>query len=211
MCVERGELSIRRAAEAYDVPKSTLHDRLSGRVRVGAKSGPSRYLTDYEEGELVNFLIGCSKIGYSCSRKQVLAMVQQIVKEKGAADSVTLGWWSCFRKCHPELTLRISEPLAQVRAVSTSPEVLERYYDMLEATLVSNDLLDKPCQIFNCDETGMPLSPHPPRVIAPKGAKHPAAITSGDRSQITVLAYCSAGGYVIPPFVIFDRKTLKPV
>ena len=81
---------------------------------------------------------------------------------------------------------------------------------MLEATLISNDLLDKPCQIFNCDETGMPLSPHPPHVIAPKGAKHPAAVTSGDRSQITVLACCSAGGYVIPPFVIFGRKTLKP-
>ena len=74
----------------------------------------------------------------------------------------------------------------------------------------SNELMDKPCQIFNCDETGMPLAPHPPRVVTMKGVKHSVSITSGEKSQITVLACCSAGGYAIPPFVIFDRKTLKP-
>ena len=70
--------------------------------------------------------------------------------------------------------------------------------------------MEKPCQIFNCDESGLPLTPHPPQVVVPKGVKHPIAISTGDRSQMTVLACCSAGGYVIPPFVIFDRKTLKP-
>ena len=54
------------------------------------------------------------------------------------------------------------------------------------------------------------LSPHPLCVVAQRGTRHPVAVSSGDRSQITVLACCSAGGYVIPPFVIFDRKTLKP-
>ena len=81
------------------------------------------------------------------------------------------------------------------------------YFDLLEETLLSNELIDKPCQIFNCDETGMPLSPHPPKM---EGVRHPIAATSGDKSQITVHACCSAGGYVIPPFVIFERKTLKP-
>ena len=68
--------------------------------------------------------------------------------------------------------------------------------------------MEKPCQIFNCDESGLPLTPHPPKVVVPKGVKHPIAISTGDRSQMTVLACCSAGGYVIPP--LFDRKTLKP-
>ena len=34
-------LSIRRAAEDYGVPRSTLGDRVSGRVLPGAVSGPS--------------------------------------------------------------------------------------------------------------------------------------------------------------------------
>ena len=43
-----------------------------------------------------------------------------------------------------------------------------------------------------------------------KGVKHSTSITTGDKTQITTLACCSAAGYVIPSLVVFDRKTLKP-
>ena len=43
------ELTIRRAAETYAAPKSTLADRVSGHVKPGSHSGPERYLTDEEE------------------------------------------------------------------------------------------------------------------------------------------------------------------
>ena len=48
---------MRRAAEEYQVPRSTLYDRVSGKVQFGAKSGSTRYLNDQEESELVNFLL----------------------------------------------------------------------------------------------------------------------------------------------------------
>lgn len=57
--------------------------------------------------------------------------------------------------------------------------------------------MDKPCQIFNCDETGMPLSPQPTKVVTAKEERHPYSIKSGDKSQVTVLVRCSAGGYPI--------------
>ncbi len=72
--------------------------------------------------------------------------------------SVTLVLSVSFRKRHPELTLPVSEPLALVRAASVSPEVLDKYYDILDA-LRSNELIDEPCQIFNSDGTSMPLAP----------------------------------------------------
>ena len=55
--------TIRRAAEEFGVPKSTLYDRVSGHVAFEARSGPPRYLNDQEEKQLVNFLIGCAKVG----------------------------------------------------------------------------------------------------------------------------------------------------
>ena len=51
-------MSIRRAAEEYGVPRSTLSDRASGKVQAGAKSGPCKYLNTTEEVELANFLSG---------------------------------------------------------------------------------------------------------------------------------------------------------
>ena len=55
----------------------------------------------------------------------------------------------------------------------------------------------------------MPLTQKPPRVVTSVGQKHPYTITSGDKSQITVMACASASGYSIPPMVIFDRKHLQ--
>ena len=49
-------MSIRRASEEYEIPKSTIQDHVSGKVAFNSKSGPSRYLSDEEEEELVRFL-----------------------------------------------------------------------------------------------------------------------------------------------------------
>ena len=45
--------TVRRAALEHNVPKLTLHDRVSGKVLQGAVGGAPRYLDDEEEEELV--------------------------------------------------------------------------------------------------------------------------------------------------------------
>ena len=208
--VEEG-LSVRRAAEAHGVPKSTLQDRVSGRVPFGKKSGPSKFLSDEEEFELVNFICGCAAVGYAKSKQQIIALVRNIVSSKGMEGAiVTDGWWTSFKKRHGQLTVRAAEPLSYFRAVSTSPQIISRYFDLLEQTLIDNDLMNAPTQIFNMDETGMPLDPHPSKVVTVRGVKHAMSVTTGCKAQITVVSVCSAAGYVLPPMVIFDRKTLKP-
>jgi hypothetical protein len=81
---------------------------------------------------------------------------------------------------------------------------------LLEKTLIENDLMERPSQIFNCDETGLSLDHTPSRVIAIKGQKHPRAVTSGKKKPITILACSNATGYVLPPLVLLSRKTLNP-
>ena len=208
--VEHGE-SLRSASEQYSVPRATLHDHITGRVQFGARSGPKPYLTTEEEGELASFVLRCAKIGYPYTMKQILGLVQQVIDKKGIADAkVSTGWWERFSRRHPELTLRCAAPLSYARAMATDHSVIEKYYDMLEHALRSNGIFDKPGNIFNCDESGMPLCPKPPKIIDKVGAKNPNYLTGNTKSQITVLACVSAAGYAIPPFVIFDRKTLNP-
>ena len=201
--------SVRRAAEQFGIPKSTLHDHLAGKVVAIGHSGPPKYLTDEEEEELEEFLAGCASVGFARSRQQVLELVQEVVNRKGHTVRVSHGWWDSFRQRHPNLTLRTASPLSYARVMGSDPAVIGKYFDLLERTLSDNHLLDKPSQIFNLDETGMPLNPSPPHIVATRGMKNPSAIGSGDKSQITVLACCSASGYVLPPFVILDRLTLK--
>lgn len=159
------------SAEQYCVPKSTLHDHLSGRVQSGASSGPPRYLTDEEEMELVDFLTGCVSVGYAQSRSDVIQLVQKVVARKGMHSTVTHGWWDSFKRRQKCLTLRTAAPLSYARAIASNTEVIQKYYGVLERTLVDDDVMNKPAQIFNLDETGMPLDP-----IAKRGKNHPSAI-----------------------------------
>lgn len=123
--------------------------------------------------------------------------------------SITKGWWASFNKRHPQLTVRAPEKLAYARAIAVNQEIIDHYYDLLEATLSQNRILNKPMQIFNCDESGFPLEHKPEKVIALKGMRQINTHTSGEKAQITVLACASACGYVMPPMVIYDRKNLK--
>ena len=50
--VEQREMTIRRAAICYGIAPSTLHDRISGKVKDGATWGVVPYLTKQEEEEL---------------------------------------------------------------------------------------------------------------------------------------------------------------
>ena len=206
MAVEKGE-SVRRAAEMFNVPKSTLHDHVTGKVMFGARSGPDPYLSMEEEEELASFLVETAKIGYPHTKKQLLFLVQQILDSKGIDTTVTNGWWERFCQRHPDMTLRVAVPFSFARAMATDTEVLNRYFDMLEECLRENGIFNKPSSIFNCDECGFPLNPKCFKVV---GSKNPSHITGGDKSQVTVLACASASGYAIPPFVIFDRMKLNP-
>lgn len=93
--VDKGE-SIRSAALRFSVARSTLHDRVSGKVKEGSKRGPPTYLTIEEEEELASFLLRCADIGYAHSLPQVLALVQNIIDSKGIDKAITRGWWQKF-------------------------------------------------------------------------------------------------------------------
>ena len=202
------DVSIRTAAEIYRVPKSTLGDRISGRVLPGKTSGPARYLSQREEEELVTFLCRTSSIGYGRCRKEVISLVERILLARGERKKVTSGWWQKFLKRHPQLTLRTPAALSYSRVHAADQDSINAYFDILEETLEENDLVSQPCRIFNVDETGLSLNPAPLKTVHVKGQKNPSQCSSGNRGQITVVGCVSAGGQIIPPMVIWNRKTV---
>ena len=203
-------ISVRRAAADYNIPKSTIYDRLSGKVIPGAVCGAPRYLTDKGEEELESFLIGCAQIGFGKTRSDVILLVQKLLQSRGMQKDVSSGWWESFLRRHPNVTLRTPVCLSKARAMATNQEVIDQYFDILEDALEENDLLDKPCQIYNLDETGIPLDPKPLKVVTHRGVKNPSAIGSGKKQQITVVGCVHAGGGYLPPMIIWNTKSLSP-
>ena len=191
-----GTISINKVALLHGVPPTTLKDRLSGRVKHGTKPGPRPYLNDQEERALADHLIEAAKIGYGKTRKEVKSIVERVAEEKHClrGTQVTDGWWTKFLQRQPQLSLRRGDTTAHVRMDSTNREAIEQYFDLLEETLTKHDLSDFPAQIYNMDESGVPLDPCPPNVVAEKGQKRVRYRVSGKKDQITVLGYVNAIG-----------------
>ena len=204
--VEKG-MSIRRAAECYKIPRTTLQDYVSGQSTLSSRSG-APILTVDEESELATFLVEVAKIGYPHTRQQVLNKVQAIVDAKGLNRLVTFGWWQSFAHRHPDLTLKTAAPLGMSRAKATDRNVLQRYFTMLEECLDTHDIMDKPSRIYNCDETGIPLNPPCPKVIDKVGTRNPCYVTGDSKVQVTVLACTNAAGIVIPPMVVMKKRPI---
>ena len=86
---------------------------------------------------------------------------------------------------------------------------MDKYFIELKSILDVNKLGDKPGQIYNMDESGVPLDHCSPRVLARRGQKKVRYSSTGNKSQITVVGCMNATGQAIPPFIVFDAKNLN--
>ena len=88
-------------------------------------------------------------------------------------------------------------------------DTMKQYFNLLENTLKEHNLLDSPSQLYNVDETGMPLDPKAPNIVTKRGVKKVRYRSSGKKGQVTIVACGNAAGQVIPPLVIFDTKNFN--
>ena len=73
------------------------------------------------------------------------------------------------------------------------------------------NLVSKPSQIYNADETGVTVVHKLSEVIAELGRRNVPSLTSADKGKThTVLSCVSASGQGFPPFMIYPRKRPVP-
>ena len=80
----------------------------------------------------MSFLVGCARIGFARTCKQVLTIVRAVIAKKQGLEpesmKITSGWWASYRKHHPNLTLHSASRLVYARAVAQDPEVISAYF-----------------------------------------------------------------------------------
>jgi len=79
--VIEGNNFIRMAARVYEVPRTTLQDRITEKNFHRTKPRPTPYLNKTEENELAEFL-QTTKVGFGKTRKQVMNIVELTAKKK---------------------------------------------------------------------------------------------------------------------------------
>jgi hypothetical protein len=143
------------ASTEFEVPARTIRShRQAPSQKIGA--GRHRYLNDEQAEHLVSLFKLLPDFGFTVSADVALQLAGEYMKSIGISSSLPgRKWLRTFIKRHKtEIKWKKEEKLEQIRANKFTEEVRRSWFSLLKSVLVKLDLMDKPSQIFNCDETG---------------------------------------------------------
>lgn len=205
------KLSIRQAALIYDIPKSTLYERIHGvknRVESRAKSFK---LTEIEENSLKKWVISMDVRGAAPRPSMVQEMANLLLTTRGTTPIQTVGknWVTNYVKRHPELDIRFSRRYNYKRAKCEDPKIITEWFNLVQKTISEHGILED--DIYNFDETGfaMGLTATAKVVTRAEYYGRRSLLQPGNREWVTSIECTGASGYSLPPMVIFKGKVLN--
>jgi transposase len=212
------KMSVREAADRFNLPKSSLQDRISkirkgSEVHVPPKLGrfERTFTVEYEE-ELANHIKSLDDRLMPLTRQEFLKLAFSLAeelkvphrfnKEKGVAGK---DFYYDFMKRHPQLSLRTPESTSLMRAVGFNKPHVYIFFSRLREIMNKHQF--PPSKIYNADETGVSCVHENSKVISVKGKRQVGKLTSGERGRNIIVMFCmNAGGQFIPPFIIYPRQ-----
>ena len=74
------KLSVRRAAQKWGIPVSTISSRMKGQTAKSDQMQPGQHLSKNQEANLVSWILRQESLGYAPSHSQIRACVMALLK-----------------------------------------------------------------------------------------------------------------------------------
>ncbi|CAF4033684.1 unnamed protein product, partial [Rotaria sp. Silwood2] len=205
--------SIRDAANTFNVPYTTLNSHVNTLVLYEEVGRPTKF-TKLEEEYLEQAALILQEWGQPLTIDEFLNLAKQYAASLNKSQlfpsgAPTYDWFRSFLKRHQNFVLKKSRPLEKKRA-SITMEQVDGWFDLLYKIIQDNNLVDRPGQVFNCDETGLSDCISYSKVLVRRQTHNAFRSQGGTGGKAyTSLMFCvSATGYLLPPFVIYKSKRL---
>ncbi|EDN10246.1 conserved hypothetical protein [Histoplasma mississippiense (nom. inval.)] len=175
--------SIRAAAKLYDVPRSTLTHRVSGRTARVDIPPKNRKLSLTEEESLVQWILAMDERGQPPRVAAVREMANLLLASRGINPSPTVGecWVRNFVNRYEELKSKFSRKYDHQRALCEDPEVIRGWFKLVQNTIAKV-------------------------VTGSERARNPKLVQPGDREWMTVIAGVNAMGWALRTMIILKGK-----
>ncbi|XP_060573049.1 uncharacterized protein LOC132730980 isoform X1 [Ruditapes philippinarum] len=192
--VKDSGMSIRKAAKMFNIPRTTLFDRVKHKVDLDVtKPGPEPILTLEEERKLSSHLNNLAYVGYGYTQVDFTrhASDYAISLGKKAADKpFSKSWYIHYRRRHPESELVVPFLLQNRKDLCTSEEKISNYYEQLNCILF--EYHGTPQRIFIIEEIDLEFE------------------INEQRNILTIIGAGNAAGEKIPPYFVmvegFDEE-----
>jgi hypothetical protein len=201
-------MTIREAAKHYEVPRTTIQDRLT--EKSGDKLGRPTELTEVEESVIVERLLVMGRWGFPLNRHDLAHLIKSYLDRLGKSTRFVDNmpgpdFTKGFLKRHPQLTVRVANLIKRSRA-ALSHEDVNSFFDRFENSIGNIP----PQNLWNYDETNMRDNPGAQKAIFQKGVKYAEQVRDHSKSSISLM-YCYNGvGDSIPPFFVYKGHNVYP-
>ncbi|CAC5406516.1 unnamed protein product [Mytilus coruscus] len=206
--VRNKEMSQRKAALQFNVPRQTQRNRINGKISPDCvTTGRAPVFSLEEEARIVEHVKSMASYGDGYTRQEVTDLATDFahtINIKPKNEELTLRWFEGFIKRWPEFTVVKPRSLEIQRAKCGN---VEKYFASLEQVVHKYNLQDEPHLIFNIDEKGITLNHKPPNAVS--GIEcNTSSVTSERSSTTTILGCGSASGFAVPPYFVFEGKRM---
>lgn len=173
-------LSIRRAAEIYNVPPTTIYRRMNGQTAKADSYNARSNLTKIEEEVIVQYILDRDSRGFSPRVVDVGDMADLLLQKRGARH-VGKNWPDRFVVRRPELKTRFNRVYDYQRGLCEDPAIIEPWFRLVTNMRAKYGILD--CDFYNFDETGFIMGMIRPGIVVTRSDRigKPKAIQPGNR------------------------------
>jgi hypothetical protein len=144
--------SINAAAEAFDVPPSTLHTRIHGVKPKRGSIAKNRLLKPTEEEVLEQWILSMDRRGMPPRIATVRQMAGLLASQYGRQITVGVNWPRTFIDCYDTLKSKYNQKYDYKRALCEDPHLIRAWFQRIQQTIVEWGILEE--DIYNFDETG---------------------------------------------------------
>lgn len=199
------KLSIRQAALVYNVPRRTLTRRLAGIQPILGKRDSQRPLTEFEEEELVQYILDLDSRGFP-PRIECVRDMANLLRATRRADPVGKNWPYRFVRDQPMLRTRFSRVYDFQRALCEDPELIGKWFELVANMRAKYGIPDS--DLYNFDETGFMMGVISSSMVVTSSERkgRTKQLQAGNREWATAIECISADGFVLPPFLILQGK-----
>lgn len=199
--VWKGKGSRRAAAKLYNVPETTLRDRMSGATPIAERPPAVQALTALEEVAVVQYILDLDARGLPPSLEDVREMADRILASRGTRR-VGKQWPCRFVRRREELRTRYSRAYGFQRALCEDPDLVGAWFRLFFNMQSKFGILD--CDLYNFDEPGFMMGVICPSMAVTRSDRRGRgkAVQPGNREWATAIACISGDGFNVPPFLL---------
>jgi hypothetical protein len=189
----------------YNVPRSTLRDRVNGALSQTTNRAKGHKLTQLDEDILIKWIVSMDDRGAAPRPPMVCSMANLLLAATGN-DVVGKCWVTNFIKRTPAIQTRFSRRYNYSRALQEDPRIIREWFKYVEDTITQYGIL--PEDIYNFDETGFAMGLVSTAKVVTRAEYYGrrSVIQPGNREWVTTVEAINACGWVLPPMIIFKSK-----